>query len=196
MGVHGPGAYFSEAWNRFDFFIVLTSIVDFTGVQLTFLKVFRALRPLRAVNKFPKLKILVKLLLDTVPMMASVGLLCFFIFSIYGILALQLWSGITHQRCYTSSPASSADYYAKADDPDGGFICSSSDLDQGGYNSCTSAVDDSGTSYPYCLRRDGLDLGYDPVPFGEASNPFFGAISYDNIWSCWIVIFQIITMEG
>ena len=53
MGVFGPGAYFSTAWNKFDCFIVATSIVDFVGIQLTYLKVFRALRPLRAVNKFP-----------------------------------------------------------------------------------------------------------------------------------------------
>jgi len=199
MGVFGPGAYFSTAWNKFDCFIVATSIVDFVGIQLTYLKVFRALRPLRAVNKFPKLKILVKLLLDTIPMMASVGLLCFFIFSVYGILAIQLWTGLTHQRCYRQQLNTDGrfSYFAFDDDENGGFICTNTDeLGQGGYNSCNSAIDDDGNRYPFCLRRADMGLGYDPVPTGEASNPFFGAISYDNIWSCWIVIFQIITMEG
>lgn len=195
MGVFGPGAYFSTAWNKFDCFIVATSVVDFIGVQLTYLKVFRALRPLRAVNKFPKLKILVKLLLDTIPMMTSVGLLCFFIFSVYGILALQLWPGLTHQRCYTAQyPTDPYSYYAKDDDPDGGFICSSDDLDQGGYSSCTSAVDDDGTTYPYCLRA--ADMSKQFLVGGEAPNPFYGAISYDYIWYTWIAIFQVITMEG
>lgn len=189
MGVCGEHAYFSTAWNKFDCFIVATSIVDFVGVSLTYLKVFRALRPLRAVNKFPKLKILVKLLLDTIPMMASVGLLCFFIFSIYGILALQLWPGITHQRCYAQQyPTSGIDYYGYDDDPDGGYICSSDDLDQGGYNACPA-------THPYCLR--GADMSHDYLMYvDEASNPFYGAISYDTIYYCWIVIFQIITMEG
>lgn len=195
MGVCGPGAYFSTSWNKFDAFIVATSIVDFIGVQLTYLKVFRALRPLRAVNKFPKLKILVKLLLDTIPMMASVGLLCFFIFSVYGILALQLWPGLTHQRCYTQQyPTDPYSYYSVDDDPDGGYICSSDDLDQGGYNSCSSAIDDNGTRYPYCLRK--ADMSHAYLPNKEAPNPFYGAISYDYIWYTWIVIFQIITMEG
>lgn len=188
MGVCGEGAYFSTAWNKFDGFIVATSVVDFIGVQLTYLKVFRALRPLRAVNKFPKLKILVKLLLDTIPMMASVGLLCFFIFSIYGILALQLWPGLTHQRCYDSQyPTDPIGYYGYDDDADGGYICSSKDLDQGGYNACPG-------THPFCLRKSGMPKDYLTVQ--EAANPFYGAISYDNIWFCWIVIFQIITMEG
>jgi len=197
MGVFGEGAYFSTAWNKFDCFIVATSIVDFIGIQLTYLKVFRALRPLRAVNKFPKLKILVKLLLDTIPMMASVGLLCFFIFSVYGILAIQLWTGVTHQRCYRDMPNSFGQeaYYNFDDDANGGYICTNEDeLSQGGYSSCAGIEDDDGNSFPFCLRKEGFDM--DVLPTGEASNPFFGAISYDNIWSCWIVIFQIITMEG
>jgi hypothetical protein len=40
------------------------------------------------------------LLLDTLPMLGNVLLLCFFVFFIFGIIGVQLWSGLLRQRCY------------------------------------------------------------------------------------------------
>ena len=48
----------------------------------------------------PGLRILVTLLLDTLPMLGNVLLLCFFIFFIFGIVGVQLWAGILRQRCF------------------------------------------------------------------------------------------------
>ena len=39
------------------------------------------------------------LLLDTLPMLGNVLLLCFFVFFIFGIVGVQLWEGILRQRC-------------------------------------------------------------------------------------------------
>ncbi len=39
------------------------------------------------------------LLLDTLPMLGNVLLLCFFVFFIFGIVGVQLWSGLLRQRC-------------------------------------------------------------------------------------------------
>ena len=46
------------------------------------------------------MRILVMLLLDTLPMLGNVLLLCFFVFLIFGIIGVQLWAGLLRQRCY------------------------------------------------------------------------------------------------
>lgn len=46
------------------------------------------------------LRILVMLLLDTLPMLGNVLLICFFVFFIFGILGVQLWAGLLRQRCF------------------------------------------------------------------------------------------------
>lgn len=44
------------------------------------------------------------LLLDTLPMLGNVLLLCFFVFFIFGIIGVQLWAGLLRQRCYLDLP--------------------------------------------------------------------------------------------
>ena len=55
MGVTGSQGYLSDMWNRFDFLIVIVSLIDLLPFNLTgglnSLRAFRALRPLRAVTK-------------------------------------------------------------------------------------------------------------------------------------------------
>ena len=48
------------------------------------------------------MRILVMLLLDTLPMLGNVLLLCFFVFFIFGIVGVQLWAGLLRQRCYVN----------------------------------------------------------------------------------------------
>lgn len=50
------------------------------------------------------MRILVMLLLDTLPMLGNVLLLCFFVFFIFGIVGVQLWEGILRQRCVIKLP--------------------------------------------------------------------------------------------
>ena len=56
---------------------------------------------------FEGMRILVMLLLDTLPMLGNVLLLCFFVFFIFGIIGVQMWAGLLRQRCYIS------EYYQK-----------------------------------------------------------------------------------
>lgn len=49
---------------------------------------------------FPGMRILVNLLLDTLPMLGNVLLLCFFVFFIFGIIGVQLWAGLLRNRCF------------------------------------------------------------------------------------------------
>lgn len=48
----------------------------------------------------PGMRILVTLLLDTLPMLGNVLLLCFFVFFIFGIVGVQLWAGLLRNRCF------------------------------------------------------------------------------------------------
>ena len=51
------------------------------------------------------MRILVTLLLDTLPMLGNVLMLCFFVFFIFGIIGVQLWSGLLRNRCFLDLPA-------------------------------------------------------------------------------------------
>ena len=44
------------------------------------------------------MRILVMLLLDTLPMLGNVLLLCFFVYFIFGIMGVQMWAGLLRQR--------------------------------------------------------------------------------------------------
>lgn len=50
------------------------------------------------------MRILVMLLLDTLPMLGNVLLLCFFVFFIFGIIGVQLWAGLLRNRCFLDMP--------------------------------------------------------------------------------------------
>lgn len=51
-------------------------------------------------SHFVGMRILVTLLLDTLPMLGNVLLLCFFVFFIFGIVGVQLWAGLLRNRCF------------------------------------------------------------------------------------------------
>ena len=91
--------------------------LDVEKLNLSAIRTVRVLRPLRAINRIPSkhsffliygtddcclpgMRILVMLLLDTLPMLGNVLLLCFFVFFIFGIVGVQLWAGLLRQRCY------------------------------------------------------------------------------------------------
>lgn len=184
--------YMDSAWNRFDCFIVITGLIDFIpgldGGSLSSLRTFRVLRPLRAINKFPKLKILVTILLDTIPMLASVGMLCFLIFFVFGILAVQFWMGVMHQRCFDPSVSRSSANYATS-------YYQTDDGDDGDPYICSMGASDAESGLAACLPSQGV-----PAQFSacrpDGPTPLSGAIHYDNILAAWVVLFQIITLEG
>ena len=64
------------------------------------MRAVRVLRPLRTVNRVPGMRVLVRSLLDALPAMGSVVVLTSFIFLVFGIIGVQLFSGTLHHRCY------------------------------------------------------------------------------------------------
>ncbi|XP_071001195.1 voltage-dependent T-type calcium channel subunit alpha-1I-like, partial [Oncorhynchus clarkii lewisi] len=173
------------------------------------------------------MRILVNLLLDTLPMLGNVLLLCFFVFFIFGIIGVQLWAGLLRNRCYleenftlSSGLTLPAPYYQPEEDDERPFICSLAQ--DNGIMSCGDVPARREGGRTCCLDREDAyhrqSLGLIPEPLVNSSasavglcinwnqyytrchtghnNPHKGAINFDNIVYAWIVIFQVITLEG
>uniref|UniRef100_A0A8C8U4F6 Voltage-dependent T-type calcium channel subunit alpha-1G n=1 Tax=Peromyscus maniculatus bairdii TaxID=230844 RepID=A0A8C8U4F6_PERMB len=217
LGIFGKKCYLGDTWNRLDFFIVIAGMLEYSldlqNVSFSAVRTVRVLRPLRAINRVPSMRILVTLLLDTLPMLGNVLLLCFFVFFIFGIVGVQLWAGLLRNRCFLPENFSlplSVDlepYYQTENEDESPFICSQPR--ESGMRSCRSVptLRGEGGGGPPC----GLDYEaynsssnttcvnwnqyYTNCSAGE-HNPFKGAINFDNIGYAWIAIFQVITLEG
>ncbi|XP_072298570.1 voltage-dependent T-type calcium channel subunit alpha-1I isoform X2 [Eucyclogobius newberryi] len=232
LGIFGQRCYLGDTWNRLDFFIVMAGMVEYSldlqNINLSAIRTVRVLRPLKAINRVPSMRILVNLLLDTLPMLGNVLLLCFFVFFIFGIIGVQLWAGLLRNRCFAEENFTlsagltlPAPYYRPEEDDERPFICSLAS--ENGIMSCTDVPARREGGRTCCLdkedalHRQGLGLSPEPLVNGSAgealglcinwhqyytrchtgtTNPHKGAINFDNIVYAWIVIFQVITLEG
>ena len=139
----GTTEYVSSGWNCVDGAVVivgwievaLDGVVDgilaIRCVEPSYLpstlslpshRAFRAVRPLRSVNKLPQLRLIVNTLLAAIPQLLHVMLLSALIYCVLGLAALQvpdmcmsshdtlctvqMWVGNTHQRCYADMTGS------------------------------------------------------------------------------------------
>jgi len=104
MGFYdGEAAYIRDSWNKLDFFVVMISIPDFfpflNAGPLKMLRIMRALRPLRMVNKIPALKVLIGVIMKCLPNLGNVVALMCLELVIFSILGGMLFSGLYSQRC-------------------------------------------------------------------------------------------------
>jgi hypothetical protein len=98
-------AYLRGGWNRLDFVIVgLSYLAMVPGFgNYSGLRAFRVLRPLRSMNAIPPLRQIVTVLLRSLSGLVDVMLLIAFLFSIFGVFAVQLFMGMLRQRCQDDS---------------------------------------------------------------------------------------------
>lgn len=92
------------AWNWLDFVVVSTGWAEVIFPALSnysALRAFRALRPLRTINRVPSMKILVATLLGTLRQLGDVCILCTFMFLLFAIVGLTLFQGLFHMQCHT-----------------------------------------------------------------------------------------------
>ncbi|XP_032183591.1 voltage-dependent T-type calcium channel subunit alpha-1H isoform X1 [Mustela erminea] len=223
LGLFGQKCYLGDTWNRLDFFIVMAGMMEYSldghNVSLSAIRTVRVLRPLRAINRVPSMRILVTLLLDTLPMLGNVLLLCFFVFFIFGIVGVQLWAGLLRNRCFLDSTFARNNnltflrpYYQTEEGEENPFICSS--RRDNGMQKCSHIPSRRELRVECTLgweaygqpQREGLTGAghnacinwnqYYNVCRSGGSNPHNGAINFDNIGYAWIAIFQVITLEG
>uniref|UniRef100_A0A8C2FAN9 Voltage-dependent T-type calcium channel subunit alpha n=1 Tax=Cyprinus carpio TaxID=7962 RepID=A0A8C2FAN9_CYPCA len=212
LGIYGPKCYLGDTWNRLDLFIVMAGMLEYSldghNVSFSAIRTVRVLRPLRAINRVPSMRILVTLLLDTLPMLGNVLLLCFFVFFIFGIVGVQLWAGLLRNRCFFDNNSVS-EYYRLDEADDIPFICSTTR--ENGMLHCSNIPKRRVGGADCVLTADNdTDLVFkDPSNHGcvnwnlyynncsaSEHNPHNGAINFDNIGYAWIAIFQVITLEG
>uniref|UniRef100_A0A3Q2YQZ6 Calcium voltage-gated channel subunit alpha1 H n=1 Tax=Hippocampus comes TaxID=109280 RepID=A0A3Q2YQZ6_HIPCM len=222
LGIIGHNGYLGDTWNRLDFFIVIVGMLEYSldghNISLSAIRTVRVLRPLRAINRVPSMRILVTLLLDTLPMLGNVLALCFFVFFIFGIVGVQLWAGLLRNRCFMGEDVKTYNvsflsvYYRPGGTEDHPFICSA-ERDNGmlrcadvprrrvAGTSCFLAAEDTRPERAAAAAAgDGTSCVnwyqyYNECRAGEL-NPHKGAINFDNIGYAWIAIFQVITLEG
>ncbi|CAF1490715.1 unnamed protein product [Adineta ricciae] len=219
MGFIGKDSYLAESWNRLDCFIVITGWIELLlpgdNLSLSSIRTVRVLRPLRAINTIPSMRILVMLLLDTLPMLGNVLLLYFFLFAIFGIIAVQLWKGVLRNRCFLQLNSSVISHYYPIDETfsfhpfyvptdDRAFICSNSFAV--GVNRCSDIPKYHQENVTCTLGLNSLlnqtSAGcinwnqYYQTCASSDENPYSGAINFDNIVSAWLAIFQIVSLEN
>ncbi|XP_028266993.1 voltage-dependent T-type calcium channel subunit alpha-1H [Parambassis ranga] len=221
LGIFGPNCYLGDKWNQLDFVIVMAGVMEYSldghNASLSAIRTVRVLRPLRAINRVPSMRILVTLLLDTLPMLGNVLLLCFFVFFIFGIVGVQLWSGLLRNRCFlgedvrTMYNLSINPYYMSEEGEDAPFICSAPrdngmlrchslppytedgvDCSLDASHQSLALTGSGGASVNGCVNWNQY---YNTCRPGEL-NPHKGAVNFDNIGYAWIAIFQVITLEG
>ena len=83
-------AYFRNGWNLFDLLIVLVSLLATTS-GLAALRAFRVLRILRVITVIPRMRVVVSALLDSIPGIASVGVVLALILYIFSVIAANLY---------------------------------------------------------------------------------------------------------
>uniref|UniRef100_H2YFM3 Ion transport domain-containing protein n=1 Tax=Ciona savignyi TaxID=51511 RepID=H2YFM3_CIOSA len=222
MGVWGKLGYLGEAWNRLDFFIVLCGMMEYTlqledTMNFTSVRTVRVLRPLRAINRVPNMRILVMLLLDTLPMLGNVLMLCSFVFFIFGVVAVQLWEGTLRQRCFLDpninlgnpltpifhSSLEIAPFYSRGEED---LAICSLPMDSGEFHcSDRSIITPFTVENITCSKKhepfSGTPMCIDWNQYMNTckagdSNPSLGSINFDNIMYAWVAIFQVISLEG
>jgi voltage-dependent calcium channel T type alpha-1I len=116
------------------------------------------------------MRILVSLIIDTLPMIGNVLLLGLIIFTVFGIVGVQMWKGELRNRCF-SSTLNDTFYNSNIND----YVCS---ISKSGMTTC-----------------DDIPVIYNSSQFTECKksefNPIKGSISFDNIGYVFIIIFQV-----
>ena len=93
------GSYLRDSWNKLDFFIVVTSMIDMmlTSTDIPALKVLRMLRmirPLRVISHNPQLKMIVAALFESVGSIVNVSFIVLIIWLMFAIYAMNTFMGM------------------------------------------------------------------------------------------------------
>jgi hypothetical protein len=95
-------SYLKDAWNWLDFVVVVTAWLERTGLSenMSALRTFRVLRPLRTLTTIPGMKLIIVSMMQAGAQLGMVGVLCLFVFFVFGIVGIQLWAGLFEARCH------------------------------------------------------------------------------------------------
>ena len=175
------GSYLRDPWNLLDFIIVVSGYIPMilqgnTSINLSGLRSLRVMRPLKTVTTIKKLRSLIVTIFSAIPYLLEIMVVLIFVFLIFAIAGLQLFSGLLQNSC---SDIHTGKLYTNTVNNQGPFLCSSSSCPQG------NLIINSGTSnYTelVCAKNN--------------QNPDFGITSFDNIFSAFLQVYIVTTLEG
>lgn len=95
---NGKDSYLRSAWNMMDMIIVIFAVVSLfpTGIDVGFIKILRmlrVLRPLRVVSRNEGLKVAVLSLINAIPGILNVMVICALFFMLFGIFGTNYFKG-------------------------------------------------------------------------------------------------------
>ena len=93
------GSYLRDAWNKLDFFIVVTANIDMmlanTDIPaLKVLRMLRMIRPLRVISHNPQLKMIVAALAESVGAIVNVSFIVLIIWLMFAIYGMNTYMGM------------------------------------------------------------------------------------------------------
>lgn len=208
-------SYLRDGWNWLDFIVVVTGDVslamtfldygsDADAIDLSWLRVFRVLRPLRSLTVMPEMKVLVNTVLLSIPRLGNVFAMGLFLFVVFGILAINFWGGVGFRQCREiEKPVFMQleqcwSWPQVADEErlcggrymceDSSGICGSNFVEEmvKEYRPTFDGGDDM-KGYPWCK---------DTIKSTEISAFNFRFTHFDNLPAALLVIFQCMTLEG
>lgn len=206
-------SYLGDYWNWLDFTVVLIGYIAMApGVQnVSALRTFRVLRPLKTLSSFPGMRVITTAMIDSLGDLLNVGMLCLFFFFIFGIIGVQMYNGTMDGVCFISHNATDRPIGWENTALNAGFEdlfdtenCALTDkrdwpknvhdellIKEGDGRACDPITLESGVVlHRYCGRKmygSGPDEGY---------GPSYGTGSFDNIGVAVLSIFTAITLEG
>ena len=179
--VFNRGSYLRDPWNILDFVIVVSGYIPLLissggGINLSSLRSLRVLRPLKTVTAIKKLRSLILTIFNAVPYLLEIMVVLVFVFLIFAIAGLQLFAGILQNTC-TDAPTGRT--YMDFPNNQGPFLCTSGSCPTGSgiSNSATSNFTDL-----FCAKNN--------------VNPDSGTSNFDNIFSSFLMVYVVTTMEG
>ena len=193
--------YLTDNWNRLDSVVVILGIVAaFDLGNFSAIRTVRVLRPLRTLQGFAGMRQLVVTLLKSLPLLMDVGVLVFFLFFLFGLVGVQLFSGALVRRC------------AVLDNPLTGCELCGTNTTHAVFPGCAASCvlpdvprwtvpDDSDLCGGPLARRYPARDPYEPAgykcPLGsfcvDFDSPNHGYTNFDNVLSAWLTIFQCIS---
>lgn len=157
----------------------------FSSQNLSSIRVVRVLRPLRTISSIPGLKVLISSLLASVNLLFNVAGLCAFLFFVFGIIGIQLFSGNMYHRCFVPVDGNNSVFIFPESEEN--WLCSTKE----GRGRMCPIIDD--IQSVCCPHVDGILLCEEWSP---DLRPNFGFTHFDNILSAFLTIFQCISLEG
>merc|ERR1719483_1270149 len=175
-------SYLRNAWNIMDFIVVVSGFLPMlmpksedgktAGPDLSTLRTFRVLRPLKLVSGVPSLQVVMSSIAKAIGPLVNIALLLLFAIIIFAIVGLEFYSGALNKTCFDLN-----DLNVILTEVEEGMPCAMGTEETAPVGAYTCRANES-----VCLEK--------------WEGPNNGITSFDNIALAMLTVFQCVTMEG